>query len=167
MGAVRTGAPFRLGVELSNWWADTSWRDLDTTLKDLESAIVRSGYTSGLVRAYQVAGWANPYISIDGYSGRDYSSDQHLRDALLSVVRSVYSAIDYSSVGWQVDIDTTVTAPGVQTIYTPSSAQQQASDNNPVTAASQAIGNALGVDNTTALLLGGAAVLLIITLVKR
>ena len=166
MGAVRTGAPFRLGVELSNWWADTSWRDLDTTLKDLESAIVRAGYTSGLVRAYQVAGWANPYISIDGYSGRDYSSDQHLRDALLSVVRSVYPAIDYSSVGWQVDIDTTApAAPGVQTIYTPSA--QQVSDNNPVTAASQAIGNALGVDSTSALLLGGAAVLLIITLVKR
>jgi hypothetical protein len=166
MGVVRNGAPFRLGVELSNWWADTSWRDLDTVLKDFESALTRSGYITGLVRAYQVAGWANPYISIDGYSGKDFSSDQHLRDALLSVIKSVYPGIDYSTVGWQVEIDTTVNpSPGTQTVYTPST-QQQASA--PVFAsATQSIGSWFDGQNTTTLLLGGAALLIVLSLLRR
>jgi hypothetical protein len=89
---VSRGAPFKLGVEFSDWWQDCwSFQNLPDLLAQIERALAASGYVQGLVKVYQLAGWAHPFVEIAGYSGRDYGRPEDLRDSVLSSCSAVLS----------------------------------------------------------------------------
>lgn len=166
---VHVGAPFQLGVEFSDWWLDTSFKDLPTILKEIEAALAGSGYTSGLVRAYQLAGYVNPFVAIESYSGREYGSDQHLKDAVLSVVAGIYPQINYGSVTFQVETYDPTTGQ-TQTLFQPSpiaAAGATTGVGSGFDAIGQTIGNVFRVDATTGLVIGAVGAVALILLLKR
>jgi hypothetical protein len=112
---VHVGAPFSLGVEFTGWWEDMSFRELPQVLAAIQSKLTASGYTRGLVRVYQLAGYLNPFVVAEGYSGREYGRASDLRDAILSVIASEYSGIDFGSVRFET------------TTYNPTTGQTQQS----------------------------------------
>lgn len=161
---VHIGAPFQLGVELSGWYADVSFRELPQLLQQMEAALSRSGYTSGLVKIYQIAGSLNPFIVVDGYSGREYGSDKHLRDSVLSVLSSIYQNLNYSSVTFTVATYDAQT--GQQQVTTTPAPREMPNGSFPVQVG-DTLGSVFGVDAQTGLIIGAFGLLVIITLLRR
>lgn len=164
---VSRGAPFKLGVEFSDWWQDLSFQNLPDLLAQIERALAASGYVQGLVRVYQLAGWANPFVEIAGYSGQDYGRPEDLRDSVLSIVQRFYPKISWAS----VEFTTESTAPSGQTVpvYQPSPTQQQQQGAG-VTITDQiggTIGRAIGVSPDTGLALGAVGLVALALLLRR
>lgn len=163
---VARGAPFKLGVEFSGWWQDVSFQNLPDLLAQIERALAASGYVQGLVRVYQLAGWANPFIEIAGYSGRDYGRPEDLRDSILSVVQRFYSELGWAT----VQFTTQQTDPNGQTlpVYQPSPARQQEAAGVTITdQIGGTIGRVVGVDAQTGLALGAVGVVALVLLLRR
>ena len=164
---VARGAPFKLGVEFSDWWQDVSFQNLPDLLAQIERALAASGYVQGLVRVYQLAGWANPFIEIAGYSGRDYGRPEDLRDGILSIVQRFYTKISWASV--QFTTETTQASGQPVPVYQPSPTQQQQQGAG-MTITDQIggpIGRAIGVSSDTGLALAAAAVVIAVVLIRR
>lgn len=100
---VHRGAPFSYAVEFEDWYADVSWKPLVQVLSEIKAKLDQSGYVTGLTKIYQLAGYFDPFIVVEGFSGREYGSDLHLRDAITSVVTSIYGNIDYSTIKFEVE----------------------------------------------------------------
>jgi len=166
---VHLGAPFNLGVEFRDWWLDTSFKDLSQILTEIESALAASGYISGQIKAYQLAGYLNPYVVIEGYSGREYGDDRHLRDAVLSVVDRIYPDIDWATVQFQVETYDPSTG-ATETVFQPSpiiAAGTSPGVGSAVNSLGQSIGNVFQVDATTGLVIGAVGAVALILLLKR
>lgn len=112
LGPIHYGARFSLGVELAEWWADTSFRELPDAMALIRQRLVQSGYVDSSTRVYQLSGYLNPFIVIEGGSGREYGSATHLKDAVLSIVETV-AAIDAASVRFEAETYTPGAAPSV------------------------------------------------------
>lgn len=102
LNPIHAGARFSLGVELADWWLDTSFREIDEAITEMRKRLVQSGYVNQGIRVYQLAGYFNPFIVVEGVSGREYGSATHLKDAILSVVESV-AAIDGGTVRFEAE----------------------------------------------------------------
>ncbi len=166
---VHVGAPFQLGVEFSDWWLDTSFKDLSQILIEIESALSASGYIAGQVKAYQLSGYVNPFVVIESYSGREYGSDNHLKDAVLSVVAGIYPQVNFGSVTFQVETYDPATGQ-TQTIFQPSpiaAAGATTGAGSGFDAIGQTIGNVFRVDATTGLVIGAVGAVALILLLKR
>lgn len=166
---VHLGAPFQLGVEFSDWWLDTSFKDLSQILIEIESALAASGYTAGQVKAYQLAGYINPFVVIESYSGREYGSDAHLKDSVLSVVSKIYPQINYGTVTFQVETYDPSTGQ-TQTIFQPSpiaAAGTSPGVGSAVDSIGQSLGSVFNVDATTGLVIGAVGAVALILLLKR
>jgi len=161
---VRLGAPFQLGVELSDWYLDLSFEELPDLLVRMESALTRSGYVSGLVKVYQIAGSLNPFIVIESYSGREYGSDQHLKDAVLSVLSGLYTKLNYASVTFTAE---TYDPTSGTTAITTTPAPRSSTGVNVLDQIGGTIGDAVGVDSTSGLLLAALGVVAVVILVRR
>jgi len=161
---IRKGAPFQLGVELQDWWQDLSFEELPDLMQRMESALTRSGYVSGLVKAYQLAGVVNPFIVIESYSGREYGSDQHLKDAVLSVLQGLYNKLNFSSVTFTAE---TYDPSSGTTAITTTPAPRSSTGSTALDQLGATIGGAVGVDSTSGLLLGALAVVGVVILMRR
>jgi len=164
---VARGAPFKLGVEFSDWWQDVSFQNLPDLLAQIERALAASGYVQGLVRVYQLAGWANPFVEIAGYSGRDYGRPEDLRDSVLSIVQRFYSKLDWRTV--QFTTEQTESNGQTLPVYQPSPARQQ-QEGAGVTITDQiggTIGRVVGVDAQTGLALGAVGLVALVLLLRR
>lgn len=80
---VHRGAPFSLGVEVNGWGR---LEDLFVDTEQLRVALDRSDYVVPGVQVYKASGVVNPFIVVEGQSGREYGSATHLKDAVLSVM---------------------------------------------------------------------------------
>lgn len=163
---VHVGAPFALGVEFADWWLDTSFKELNQVLIEIQSALAQSGYISGQVKAYELSGYLNPFVVIEGYSGREYGSDQHLKDAVLSVVSSIYPSINYGSVTYSVETYDSQSGQ-TQTLFQSSPIAQSGSSSNPLNAIGQTIGNTFKTDATTGLIIGVVGTIAAIVILKK
>lgn len=161
---VHLGAPFQLGVELADWYLDLSFEELPDLMTRMESAIARSGYTSGLVKIYQIAGTLNPFIVVESYSGREYGSDQHLKDAVLSVLSSLYPKLNYASVTFTAETYDPATG---QTQITTTPAPRESTGSGVLDQVGQTIGSTFGLDTQSALLLGALGVVGVVLLLRR
>lgn len=169
---VHIGAPFELGVELGNVLFATEATRMPTLLADIESKLAASGYVSGLIRAYQLSGTINPFIVIAGGSGREYGSDLHLRDAVLSVLdgimRGIGSNVNYASVTFTAETYDPQTG---QTSVSTTPAPRDMVDSGSLGAAVGQVGDTLGswfsTDSQTGLIIGGIGLLGILLLLKR
>lgn len=162
---VHLGAPFQLGVEMSDWYLDLSFEELPDLLTRMESKLAGSGYTSGLVKIYQLAGTLNPFIVVESYSGREYGSDQHLRDAVLSVLSSLYPKLNYASVTFTAE--TYDPATGQTSITTTPAPRETVTGSSIVDQVGATIGDAVGLDTQSGLLLGALGVVALVLLVRR
>lgn len=169
---VSRGAPFKLGVEFSDWWQDIdfwwTYQALPDMLRDIEKALASSGYVQGIVKVYQLAGFVNPFIEIAGYSGRDYGRPEDLRDSVLSVVQRFYAKISWAS----VQFTTESTEPSGQTVpvYQPSPIRQEQQQRSAVSITDQfgeTIGRAIGVSPDTGLALGAVGLVALVLLLRR
>lgn len=171
---VHLGAPFQLGVELAEWgtdlavevldpfdWSTTAFPDL---LRSMESKLAGSGYTSGLVKIYRLAGYVNPYIVVESYSGREYGSDQHLKDAVLSVLASLYPKLNYGSVTFSAETYDPATG---QTQITTTPAPRESTGSGVLDQVGQTIGSTFGLDTQSALLLGALGAVGLVLLLRR
>lgn len=168
---VHVGAPFELGVELGNVLFATDVTRMPTLLSDLESKLAASGYVSGLIRAYQLAGTINPFIVIAGASGREYGSDLHLRDAVLSVLdgvmRNIGSTINYASVTFTAETYDPQTG---QTTITTTPAPRDTTGGtgtNSLDTLGDTLGSWFNTDSQTGLIIGGIGLLGLVLLLKR
>lgn len=161
---VHQGAPFQLGVELSDWYADLSFEELPDLMTRMEAALSRSGYVSGLVKVYQLAGVVNPFLVVESYSGREYGSDQHLKDAVLSVLSGLYSKLNYASVTFTAE---TYDPASGTTAITTTPAPRSSTGVNVLDQLGGTIGGAVGVDSTSGLLLAALGVVGLVMLLRR
>lgn len=161
---IRKDAPFQLGVELQDWWQDLSFEELPDLMTRMEAALSRSGYVSGLVKVYQLAGVVNPFIVVESYSGREYGSDQHLKDAVLSVLGSLYNKLNFASVTFTAETyDPTTGTTAISTTPAPRSSTGV----NVLDQLGGTIGGAVGVDSTSGLLLAALGVVGLVMLLRR
>lgn len=164
---VHVGAPFSLGVELMGLWYAN---DLFFDAESLRKALIASGYVLGNVQVYQKAGIVNPYIVIEGQSGREYGSATHLRDAVLSIVQASYH-IDAGTIGYEVQTYNAQTQ--AQTVARYDAAAGSATQ-APGTSAAGAvsgivdkIATSFGVTQSQALLIGAGGAIVGVILLKR
>ena len=165
---IHVGAPFSLGVEISGWWyIHDMMVDVDVIRLKLDA----SGYVQPGVQVYQMAGVINPFIVVEGRSGREYGSADHLKDAVLSVIASLNTA-DYSTVRFEAQTYSAATGSGSTARY---DAPLGGSANYaPAAAGSDGLSSALdqlavwmGVSRTQAALIGAGGALVGILLLKR
>lgn len=101
---IHQGASFSLGVEIDvdcNSASGCVWMDSDE--ESIREALNRSGYVIPGVLVYQLSGALNPFIVIEGASGREYGSANHLRDAIISVMRGLGYFLNTSALRFQAD----------------------------------------------------------------
>jgi len=162
---VHLGAPFQLGVEMSDWYADLSFEELPDLLKRMESRLAGSGYISGLVKVYQLSGTLNPFVVVESYAGREYGSDQHLRDAVLSVLASLYPKLDYASVTFSAETYDPTT--GTTAITTTPAPRDTVTGSAIIDQIGANIGSAVGLETQSGLLLGALGVVALVLLLRR
>ena len=168
---VHVGAPFELGVELGNVLFATEVTRMPTLLTEIESKLAASGYISGLIRAYQLSGTINPFIVIAGGSGREYGSDLHLRDAVLSVLdgvmKGIGSNINYASVTFTAETYDPQT--GQTTVSTTPAPRDTVSGGvgGTLDQVGQTLGGWFATDSQTGLIIGGIGLLGLVLLLKR
>lgn len=165
---VRRGAPFVLGVEFADWWQDVSFKTLPDLLAEIERALASSGYLTGLVRVYQIAGWANPFVQVEGYAGRDYGRPEDLRDSVLTIMRRFYSRLAWETVQFQVE--TTQAGGQPVDVFQPSPQVQvrQGGAGDTITdTIGGTIGGALGVSRDAGLAIGAVGLVALLLLVRR
>lgn len=98
---IHRGAAFALGVELNGWGQVDDFGlsiDIDRIRRQLDA----SDYVLPGVSVSHLAGYINPYLSIEGRSGREYGSATHLKDAVLSVLGQEH-AINYNTVSFEAE----------------------------------------------------------------
>jgi hypothetical protein len=164
---IRRGAPFVLGVEFADWWQDVSFKALPDLLAEIERALASSGYLSGLVRVYQIAGWANPFVQVEGYAGRDYGRPEDLRDSILTIMRRFYARLAWETVQFQVE---TTQAGQPVDVFQPSPQVQvrQAGAGETITdTIGGTIGGVLGVSRDAGLAIGAVGLVALLLLVRR
>ncbi len=163
---VHVGAPFSLGVELTSW---ASVEDF-VNEENLRQALALSGYVQANVQVYQMAGVFNPFIVVEGGSGREYGSALHLKDAVLSIIKSQYT-IDPASVRFEAQTYNAQTQAQTITRYdapTGGSAQNAASGaGGAVSGIVDKIATSFGVTQSQALLIGAGGAVVGIFLLKR
>lgn len=163
---VHIGAPFSLGVEL------TSWASIDDFVDEeaLRRALAGSGYVQASVQVYQMAGVFNPFVVVEGHSGREYGSATHLRDAILSVVQDQYR-IDPASVRFEATTYNPQTqAQSVARYDAPTGGAQYApaaAGADTFSGVFDSIAGSLGVTRSQAVLIGAGGAILGVILLKR
>ena len=164
---VHIGAPFSLGVELTSWASIDDFVDENALRRALDS----SGYVRPGVQVYQMAGVFNPFIVVEGQSGREYGSATHLRDAVLSVVQSQYT-IDPASIRFEAQTYNPQTQARTVARYdaqTGGSAQYAppATSGADVSGIFDQIAGSLGVTRSQAVMIGAGGAILGLILLKR
>lgn len=169
---VHRGAPFSLGVEISHGWYTNSGIPIPSPTSidanGIALDLMQSGYVEGYANVYQLSGWLNPFIVIEGYSGREYGSDLHLKDAVLSVLSNTY-AVDESTVRFEAQVyDPETGAAAVSRYDAPTggsagAAPREAGGSSPI----DTLANWLGVSPTNAALIGAGGALLLLLVLKR
>lgn len=164
---VRIGAPFSLGVEL------TSWASIDDFVDEeaLRRALASSGYVQASVQVYQMAGVFNPFVVVEGHSGREYGSATHLRDAVLSVIQSQYT-IDPASIRFEATTYNPQTQAQTIARYDAQTGGAQYAPRVPAGSNSfsgifDSIAGSLGVTRSQAVLIGAGGAILGVVLLKR
>ncbi len=159
-------APFSLGVELSELAGP---RAIDT--EAIRQALSASDYVLPAVQVYQKAGFFNPYIVVEGYSGREYGSATHLRDAVLSVIEAATrgaATINYGSVGFEAETYDPLSGATQTARYDASTGSATQAGPGQTQSIASWISRSLGISGTeaSAVLIGGGALLLVL-LLKR
>jgi len=93
---VHKGARFSLGVEINNYIL------FQDDLELMMTALGQSQYVGPQIKVSQLAGVINPFIMIEGTSGREYGSDHHLEDAILSVIQGQGYSLNLETVRFEV-----------------------------------------------------------------
>lgn len=165
---IHKGARFSLGVEVSGWYRID---DLFVDTEALRTALINSGYVAANTQVYQKAGIINPYIVVEGGSGREYGSALHLRDAVLSVIQSMHR-IDAGTLGFEAETYNAQTnAPTVArydaatggAVYAPTTSAGPGSFSGVI----DSLATSLGVTQTQAVLIGAGGAILGLVLLKR
>lgn len=163
---VHLNAPFTLGVEVNGWGRI---EDLFVDTEQLRVALDRSSYVTPGVQVYKAAGVINPFIVVEGRSGREYGSATHLKDAVLSVLGQ-FNVLNRDTVQFQAETyDPQTNAPQTGTY------QAAGIDNTPGAYPQlsypgsgglvDSIGQAFGLDQTgTYVLIGGGALVTVLLL---
>lgn len=162
---IHKNARFSLGVEIVGLYRID---DLFADPEAIRTALINSGYVSVNTQVYQRAGIINPYIVVEGGSGREYGSAMHLRDAVLSVIQSMHR-IDAGTVSFEADTYNPQTqAPTVArydaatggAVYAPVSSDSFSGIFDQLAAS-------LGVTRTQAVMIGAGGAIVGLILLKR
>ena len=164
---IHKGARFSLGVEFAGLYRID---DLFVDTEYLRTALINSGYVTSNTQVYQKAGIINPYIVVEGGSGREYGSALHLRDAVLSVIQATHR-IDAGTLSFEAETYNAQTqAPTVArydaatggAVYAPAS-----SGSDSVSGIFDSIAASLGVTRSQAVMIGAGGAILGLVLLKR
>ena len=98
LGPVHVGARFSLGFEFDKGLT----LEIEPVMQAIQARLRASGYVSTDTRISWLAGYVNPFVVIEGKSGREYGSASHLKDAVLSVVENVWP-IDAGTVRFEAE----------------------------------------------------------------
>lgn len=164
---IHKGARFSLGVEFEGLYRID---DLFVDTEALRTALINSGYVTWNTQVYKQAGIINPYIVVEGGSGREYGSALHLRDAVLSVIQATHR-IDASTLSFEAETYNPQTqAPTVArydaatggAVYAPAT---QGADS--FSGIFDSIAVSLGVTRSQAVMIGAGGAILGVIFLKR
>lgn len=156
---IHYGASFSLGVELTFVYPDT---------EAIRHALNSSDYVRSGVNVYKLSGYINPFIVIEGQSGREYGSASHLKDAVLSVIENHYelnrSSVRFEAQTYQVGSGAPTTGRYDASVGgSASEAPLEPISMNPI----DGIAKILGVTRNEAMVIGIGGAVVGVVLLKR
>ena len=165
--AMNAGQRFALGVEINNGVYSLSPY---TAANDIRDAINKSGYVDGLTVQW-MAGYINPFYSIEGRARYGHARASDLRETLLAIIQNNgYVLDDAATKGTAETVNTPIGQPGSigggaittdangQSVYLGSAYNQQPTTSPLSLGVVDDLASALGVTPTQAAIVGALGV---------
>lgn len=165
---VPSGSYFEYGIELTNWFIDTStWaEDNEQFLRYIEQKLADFGV--GDVYASILKGYLNPFLVIQGKNYYAYSTARELQDAITAQVRAAYKNANVGTIRFEVDTYDTNT--GQRDTYRYDAPKGGTATNAPPVPQTDTLSewaSSLGMSKDALVLLGLGGLVLTVVLVKR
>lgn len=162
---VHIGAPFSLGVEVSEFSGGPRAIDIE----QIRLALAASDYVLPSVQVYQMGGYFNPFVVVEGSSGREYGSATHLKDAVLSVIQAATAGaatVNFGSVRFEAETYEPSTGGAQTTRFDAPLGGGASGAPQVISSLTQSIASYFGLsaDEAKLILIGGAAILALVVL---